>query len=130
LSFEAVGTCQLHCHYSLCAGSLFHFKKDHAGYSIKAEDYETKPLFISSKENRVLNEFWLSNRSVKPHSGGGQRRSGAIANLELRDVATRGPGVGHTPWKTSRLHPAPLIGQAAEGYTHIEIFHDSMSETV
>ena len=25
---------------------MFHFKKDHAGYSIQAEDYETKPLFV------------------------------------------------------------------------------------
>ncbi len=49
----------LHCHYPLRAGGLFHFKKDHAGYSIKAEDYETKPLFVSSKENRLLNEFFL-----------------------------------------------------------------------
>ncbi len=44
-------------------------------------------------------------------AGGGQR-SGAIANLELGDVATRGPGVGHTPSKTSRLQRTPLIGQA------------------
>jgi hypothetical protein len=29
------------------------------GYSIKAEDYETKPLFVSSEENRLLNEFFL-----------------------------------------------------------------------
>jgi hypothetical protein len=28
-------------------------------YSIKAEDYETKPLFVASKENRLLNEFFL-----------------------------------------------------------------------
>ncbi len=35
----------------LRAGGLFHFKKDHADYSIEAEDYETKPLFVSSKEN-------------------------------------------------------------------------------
>ncbi len=38
---------------------MFHFKKDHAGCSIKAEDYETKPLFVSSKENRLLNELFL-----------------------------------------------------------------------
>jgi hypothetical protein len=34
-------------------------KKDHADYSIKAGDYETKPLFVSSKESRLLNEFFL-----------------------------------------------------------------------
>jgi hypothetical protein len=27
--------------------------------SIKTEDYETKPLFVSSKENRLLNELFL-----------------------------------------------------------------------
>ena len=41
------------------AGGLFHFKKDHAQYSIKPEDYATKPLFVASKENRLLNEFFL-----------------------------------------------------------------------
>jgi hypothetical protein len=41
------------------AGGLFHLKKDHAGYSIKAEDYKTKPLLVSSKENRLLNKFFL-----------------------------------------------------------------------
>jgi hypothetical protein len=38
---------------------LFHFKKDHAQYSLKPEDYATKPLFVASKENRFLNEFFL-----------------------------------------------------------------------
>ncbi len=33
----------LHCHYPLCAGGLFHFKKDHAAYSIAGEDYEAMP---------------------------------------------------------------------------------------
>jgi hypothetical protein len=33
------------------AGGLFHFKKDNAKYSLKPEDYETKPLFVASKEN-------------------------------------------------------------------------------
>ena len=41
------------------AGGLFHFKKDHAQYSLKPDDYETKPLFVASKENRLLNEFFL-----------------------------------------------------------------------
>jgi hypothetical protein len=40
-------------------GGLFHFKKDHAQYSLKPDDYETKPLFVASKENRFLNEFFL-----------------------------------------------------------------------
>ncbi len=39
-------------HSPLRAGDLFHFKKESSAYSIEAEDYETKPLFISSKENR------------------------------------------------------------------------------
>jgi hypothetical protein len=39
----------------LRAGGLFHFKKDHAAYSITAEDYEAMPLFVSLKENRLLN---------------------------------------------------------------------------
>jgi hypothetical protein len=38
---------------------LFHFKKDHAQYSIKPEDYATKPLFVASKENQLLNKFFL-----------------------------------------------------------------------
>ena len=41
------------------AGGLFHFKKDHAEYSLKPDDYVTKPLFVASKENRFLNEFFL-----------------------------------------------------------------------
>jgi hypothetical protein len=41
------------------AGGLFHFKKDHAEYSLKPEDYATKPLFVASKENTLLNEFFL-----------------------------------------------------------------------
>ncbi len=45
------------------------------------------------------------------HRGGGRRRSGVIANRELGNVATRWQGVGHTPSKTSRLQPAPFIGQ-------------------
>jgi hypothetical protein len=59
--------------------------------------------------------------SFRPHHGGGRRRSGAVANRGLGEVATRGPGVGHTPSKTSRLQPAPLIGQARLGrrvYSH------------
>ncbi len=44
---------------SVIAGGLFHFKKDHAQYSLKPEDYETKPLFVASKENRFLNQFFL-----------------------------------------------------------------------
>ena len=38
---------------------MFHFKRDHPGYSIAPDDYETKPLFIPSAENRLLNEFFL-----------------------------------------------------------------------
>ena len=38
---------------------MFHFKKDHAQYSLEPEDYATKPLFVASKENRLLNEFFL-----------------------------------------------------------------------
>jgi hypothetical protein len=30
-----------------------------SAYSIKAKDYETKPLFVYSKENRLLNELFL-----------------------------------------------------------------------
>ncbi len=58
-------------------------------------------------------------------TGGGRRRSGAVANRGLGDVATRGQGIGHTPTKsdskTSRLQPSPLIGQARIGmrvYSH------------
>ncbi len=49
---------------------------------------------------------------VRPHHAGGRRQSGAIANPGLADIAKQGPGVGHMPSKTSRLQPAPLIGQA------------------
>ncbi len=45
--------------FSEIAGGLFHFKKDHAQYSLKPEDYANKPLFLASKENRLLNEFFL-----------------------------------------------------------------------
>ncbi len=45
-------------HYD-CNVNLFHFRKDHSAYSIAADDYDTKPLFVSSKENRLLNEFFL-----------------------------------------------------------------------
>ena len=41
------------------AGGLFRFKKDHAQYSLKPEDYVNKPLFLASKENRFLNEFFM-----------------------------------------------------------------------
>ena len=41
------------------AGGLFRFKKDHAQYSLKPEDYANKPLFLASKENRFLSEFFL-----------------------------------------------------------------------
>ena len=33
--------------FSEIAGGLFHFKKDHAQYSLKPEDYATKPLFVA-----------------------------------------------------------------------------------
>ena len=45
--------------FSEIAGSLFHFKKDHAQYSLKPEDYANKPLFLASMENRFLNKFFL-----------------------------------------------------------------------
>ncbi len=45
--------------FSEIAGGLFHFKKDHAQYSLKPEDYANKPLFLASKENRFLNKFFL-----------------------------------------------------------------------
>ena len=45
--------------FSEIAGGLFHFKKDHAQYSLKPEDYANKPLFLASKENRFLSEFFL-----------------------------------------------------------------------
>ncbi len=41
------------------AGGLFHFKKDQQQYSIKPEDYATKPLCVASKENQLRNEFFL-----------------------------------------------------------------------
>ena len=41
------------------AGGLFHFKKDHTEYSLKPDDYPTKPLFVASKDNTLLNEFFL-----------------------------------------------------------------------
>ncbi len=41
------------------AGGLFHYKKDHAEYSLKPADYATKPLFVASKDNTLLNEFFL-----------------------------------------------------------------------
>ena len=45
--------------YSEIPGGLFHFKKDNAQYSLKPEDYVTKPLFVASKENQFLNMFFL-----------------------------------------------------------------------
>ena len=54
--------------------------------------------------------------SGRTHRGGGRRRRGVnVANCGLGDVAIRGPGVGHTPSKTSSHLPAPLIGQARLG---------------
>jgi len=41
------------------AGGLFHFKKDEAQHSLKPKDYATKPLFVASKDNRFLNDFFL-----------------------------------------------------------------------
>lgn len=43
----------------ISAGGLFHFKKDHPAYSIKAQDYATKPLFAAATDNRLLNDFFL-----------------------------------------------------------------------
>ena len=34
------------------AGGLFHFKKDHAQYSLEPEDYANKPLFLASKDEQ------------------------------------------------------------------------------
>jgi hypothetical protein len=47
------------------AGGLFHFKKDNAQYSLKPEDYATKPLFVASKENQFLNEFCQSLSAIQ-----------------------------------------------------------------
>jgi hypothetical protein len=71
------------------------------------------------------------------HLAGAERqRLAVITNLALGDVAIAGPGVGHTPSKTSRVQSAafrssltssstPRLCQAplacAIGYTHIEI---------
>ncbi len=38
---------------------ISYFKKDHLAYNIKTNDYEKKPLFVSSKENR---ERWRGER--------------------------------------------------------------------
>ena len=39
------------------AGGLFNFKHTATAYSIKAEDYDSLPLFAVDQNNRVLNEF-------------------------------------------------------------------------
>jgi hypothetical protein len=52
------------------AGGLFHFEKDNTQYSIKPEDYATKPLFVASKENQLLNELFLYVLE-DPHTGQG-----------------------------------------------------------
>ncbi len=138
-------------HNPLRAGGLFHFKKDHSAYSIKAEDYETKPHFASSKENRPPRAargaaLGLRRQRVARHR---QRRSRSDneeasdlisvitpvpdGNPERADVAKRGPNVRHTPSKTSKLQPAAArfshrpssrLLACAGGYTHIEIIHD------
>ncbi len=41
------------------AGSLFQFKKDQADYSIKPEDYATKPIFVAANEFRLIDGFFL-----------------------------------------------------------------------
>jgi hypothetical protein len=50
------------------AGGLIHFKKDHAQFRIKPEDYATKPLLVASKENQLLNEFFLYLLEGSSHS--------------------------------------------------------------
>ncbi len=45
------------------------------------------------------------------------RRDGAGWGRQAPGAARRWPGVGHTPSKTSRLQPAPLIGQAQDRLT-------------
>jgi hypothetical protein len=70
--------------------------------------------------------------SVRPHHAGSRRQSGAIANSGRADVASRGQGVGHTHPRLQDF--SPLLSSAklacAGGYTHIEIFHAYISETV
>jgi hypothetical protein len=53
-----------------------------------------------------------SDNEEASYHAGGRRQSGAIANPGHADVARRGAGVGHMPSKTSRVLPAPRIGQA------------------
>ncbi len=43
----------------ISAGGLFHLKNGHQAYSIKAEDYATKPLFADATDNKLLNDFFL-----------------------------------------------------------------------
>ncbi len=42
---------------------MFHFKKDYAGYSIKAEDYETKPpstLAMLEESQETADEVYMT----------------------------------------------------------------------
>jgi hypothetical protein len=45
--------------FIISAGGLLHFKKDRQAYSIKPEDFATKPLFAAATDNRLLNDFFL-----------------------------------------------------------------------
>jgi hypothetical protein len=45
--------------FMISACGLFHFKKDRRDYSIKPEDYATKPLFTAATDNRLLNDFYM-----------------------------------------------------------------------
>ncbi len=118
-------------HTPLHAGGLFHFKKDLSAHSIKAEDYETKPHFASSKENRPPRAargaaLGLRRQRVARHRQDDEEASdlsvispvpdGNRAPLPILDVLTspNGGRTWHTPskrTKTSKLQPALLIGQ-------------------
>ena len=47
---------------------ISYFKKDHLAYNIKANDYEKKPLFISSKENQALPVAWRAALGLRRQS--------------------------------------------------------------
>ncbi len=61
----------------------------------------------------VRRRGWCCNH----FAGAGRQRSGVIINLALGDVAIAGPGVGHTPSKTSRLQSAAFCSSPTSRYT-------------